>query len=72
LVNATTHCEKGFSCLKEGRGDCCQVVELDAKGNLYVECNKPVNAHCYYSYHVGKRPACTCPVRKELYLKYKL
>ena len=71
-LNATTHCEKVFSCLNEGKNNLCNVTEKGLSGVLFVECSRGINRSCYYVQNSVNKQICTCPVRKELYNKNRI
>lgn len=66
LKKEVKFCEKGFSCLKNGKNTMCKVVDALDKKVLFVE--KKNNRHCNYRILFGKTSAiCTCPIRKEIH-----
>ena len=68
---AATRCKKDFSCLKGDR-DCLCTVERVVGGQVFfVSCQQ--QNHCPYKHRYGFADFfCACPVRKEIYNKYKL
>lgn len=62
-------CGKGVSCLKSERDDLCK-VRLCIEGKIhFIECmNEEI---CAYQKDFGGSKYCDCPVRKEIYNKYK-
>jgi len=67
---ATTRCKKGFSCLKEGKVNFCAVDDCINDEVLFVK--STYNASCPYQQRFGNEFICNCPVRKELYDKYRI
>ncbi len=69
-IRATTKCDKEFSCLEGSRQDLCSVKYCINRGISFVECANDNN--CYYKTSYGDGMICLCPVRNELYNKYKI
>ena len=66
ILKQSGKCEKGFSCL-EG-GDICEVDFLsESSGTLFIECKE--DDKCTYKTFMSST-VCSCPARKELYIKY--
>jgi hypothetical protein len=65
-----TKCQKKFSCLEKEINTLCK-VESCIDGTLhFIQClNK---GHCSYQLLFGYRFMCGCPVRKEIFNKYKI
>ena len=69
-VKKTTKCENNFSCLPEKRKELCKVTyQVDDKV-YFVECQK--TEPCSYVVPFGHSFVCTCPVRKEVYVRYNM
>jgi len=68
-LKATTQCEKNFSCL-DGESDICKVAVCVENEVLFIKCKE--RAPCPYKESFAYALLCTCPVRKELYYKYKI
>lgn len=67
---AATKCRKELSCLSDDREDMC-IVEDCVKGDVhFVKCLN--HESCLYQYAFGDKFVCCCPVRKELFNKYKI
>ena len=64
-----TQCKKDFSCLGS-EGDCCKVAVCVEKEVLFIK-NKEITP-CPYKESFAYGFICKCPVRKELYNKYKV
>ncbi|VVB86680.1 Uncharacterised protein [uncultured archaeon] len=65
-----TKCKKDFSCLSGERTDLC-MVEYCVNGEIhFLRCM--YNSRCGYQIPFGYSSVCTCPVRKELYNRYKI
>lgn len=66
----TIQCDKSFSCLKNDGKDLCK-VRLGGNGPAhFVKC--PEDNHCSYRLSYGGAYLCICPVRNEIYNKYKV
>ena len=68
ILQNTTNCENGFSCLNGGREKICKVESVVSDKVLFVKCLHTDN--CYYKLSFGQEIICTCPTRKEIYNKY--
>ncbi|HCE44214.1 MAG TPA: hypothetical protein DET40_11760 [Lentisphaeria bacterium] len=69
-LKATTRCRKGFSCLSGDRKDMCKVETCIHGAVYFVKC--PDNGYCPYKTSFGIDYCCNCPVRKELFDKFKI
>jgi hypothetical protein len=70
ILKNTTKCTTNFSCLSGNRTDLCKVeYNVDDKIH-FVNCigSKP----CNYRIPFGYSFICQCPVRKEIYNRYKI
>lgn len=66
----TTECKKNFSCLSCERKDLCKIEKFITNNLIYIEyMNK---RYCTYQMSFGSNYVCNCPVRKELYNRYKI
>jgi hypothetical protein len=70
VVQATTDCKKGFSCLEGNREDLCKIGTCIDKEVHFIACLNEIN--CSYQRSYGEDIACDCPIRKRLYNKYKI
>ena len=68
IRNEAVKCKKRFSCLK--KRDCCKVVDCINDSVLFVD--STYEASCPYQQLFGNEFICNCPVRKELYDKYRI
>ena len=67
----TTHCQNHFHCLSGQVGGPCKVVfTLESVPFLRIN-NKNVEP-CAYSFRFGDSDFCTCPVRRELFERYRI
>ncbi|HEY9205303.1 MAG TPA: hypothetical protein VIO58_05230 [Candidatus Methanoperedens sp.] len=70
IIKKTTRCKKGFSCLSGERKDICR-VELCIDDKIhFLKCS--YDNFCGYQVPFGYSSVCTCPVRKELFNRYKI
>ena len=66
---AATKCEKVFSCLEGGRNDLCEVEScIDGKVH-FLKCLN--DSYCSYQQSFGYGVLCSCPVRMEIFNKFK-
>lgn len=69
IIKETTKCRKIFSCLS-GEAPSCS-VELSIENKIhFIKCVS--NESCSYRVPFGYSHVCNCPVRKELYNRYKI
>jgi len=69
VIKNTNRCKKDHSCLSD-LTDLCKVEMCIADKIHFIKC---MNGHtCNYRITFGYSFVCTCPVRKELYNKYKI
>jgi hypothetical protein len=67
-LQATTNCEKRFTCLR-GKSEALCAVESCIDGKVhFIKCLNDV--FCPYQHSFGNGYLCTCPTRKEIYNKY--
>ena len=67
--NAAKRCKNKFACLKD-KNTCCEVDDCINDSILFVK--STYNASCPYQQLFGNEFICNCPVRKELYDKYRI
>lgn len=71
VQKSATKCEKEFRCLKDNTYELCKVTESVRDKVIFVECLEEV--YCNYKMGYGQHfNICNCPVRKEIYKKYKI
>lgn len=63
-------CKHDFACLKPGHHALCKVQDCINGKVHFIECND--QNYCVYRTSFGYGHICSCPVRKEIYNKYKL
>lgn len=69
-IKATTKCTKGMSCLTKGRKDLCKVDHRVGDKVYFIKCL--CKDACSYKYPFGLGHYCTCPIRGELFDKYRI
>ena len=69
-IEQSTKCQKCFSCLENNGKDLCKVNQCIEDKILFVECDD-IN-YCSYQKSFGDNKYCQCPVRKEIFTKYKV
>jgi len=70
ILKKATRCKKNISCLRDENAEICK-VELCIENKIhFIKCinSKP----CSYKIPFGYSFVCICPVRKELYNRYKI
>jgi hypothetical protein len=69
-IKSTTECEKGFACLNGDKNLICKVeFSVRDKTVVFVKC---LNTEpCSYQMSFGYSFVCNCPVRKEIFKRYK-
>ena len=60
-------CDKNFSCTESN--PCCKVQSCVANSIIFLE---KLERCCNYYQEFGYSNVCKCPVRSEIYKKYKL
>lgn len=69
-IDETTECEHSHECLKDVSKIHCK-VESEISGEVhFVKC--PDEELCAYKQTFGHSQMCCCPIRKEIYNKYKV
>ena len=71
IKQSATLCKKEHICLKRQKECLCQVISTVNDDRLYVYCVSNMNG-CNYKHKTDERILCTCPVRLEIYNKYKI
>jgi hypothetical protein len=70
IVKATTKCKKGFSCLSGKTACMCKVTASNPDHTLVI---KPHSSDpCNYHLSLGNAHYCLCPVRNDIYNRYKI
>jgi hypothetical protein len=74
IINQTTRCLYDFECLTNDNWETCFIDRYDPKNGPRVadKCHKKSDC-CCYSMPFGLRyNFCHCPVRREIYQRYKI
>ncbi len=69
IQEEASKCKKKLACLKE-KCELCAVADCVNDSVLFVK--SEYNASCPYQQMFGNEFICSCPVRKEIYEKYRL
>ncbi len=69
VINNTTKCKKGLSCLKGNEEILCEVNDC-VDGKVLFILPKDNTGFCEYKMAFGYSFICNCPVRKEIYNNY--
>ena len=69
IIDATTECKKNFLCLYGDTKHLCKVEYCVSDTVHFIECLEPA---CRYKAMFGGSFFCTCPIRKEIYNRYKI
>ncbi len=69
ILDKTTKCDFNFSCLSNSKHQHCKIKEIVPGSYIITECQ---NGECSYFLSFGKGGFCLCPVRQEIYKKYKI
>jgi hypothetical protein len=71
ILQRTTRCRQDFSCLFGQTSHLCKVKSAVGHTVLFIE--KPVDdKRCDYQIPFGYDFICVCPVRNEIYRRYKI
>jgi hypothetical protein len=68
IIQKATKCDKQFACLNNKQHACCEIFKRF--NNEICMIYKANNHTCNYK-ESGFSDVCTCPVRVEIYNKYK-
>ena len=64
-------CDKAFQCIYDETPNICAVDNTTGYDSVYFV-ESPVDMFCPYCYGFADGYMCTCPVRHDLYQKYKM
>jgi hypothetical protein len=71
ILQSATRCQQDFSCLSGQTSHLCKVKYAVGLTVLFIE--KPVDDKpCGYQASFGYHLVCNCPVRNEIYRRYKI
>ena len=71
IKKQTIKCEKDFACLSSKTHKLCEVTHLVHEKIVFIECQD--NKQCSYKSFFGFNSyICNCPIRREIYRKYKI
>ncbi|REE83269.1 hypothetical protein BX611_0556 [Lutibacter oceani] len=69
LIEKTTKCKKSFGCLNNDQHILCKVEHCVSNKVHFVKCS---DNFCPYRMSFGYSDVCNCPMRKEIFNKYKI
>jgi hypothetical protein len=70
IKESTTKCEKNHACLLDRNHKLCPIVSTVGMKMLCIDCTS--GRRCSYRVRYGISAfLCTCPIRNEIYKKYK-
>lgn len=69
IIDKAVDCDKNHACLTEENHPCCKVSSCVGSKILFLE---KLERDCPYHQEFGFSYICNCPVRIELYNKYKI
>ena len=70
VLKKTTECKKNFVCLDNNSNILCKVVDSIKQEIHFVRCLTEID--CNYKLLYGDNCICTCPTRKEIFIKYEI
>ena len=70
IIQQTTRCQKNFDCLSNEEHIYCEVEYCVNDKVHFIRCNS--EEQCEYKVAFGNSFICTCPVRKEIYNRYRI
>ena len=70
VKDMVAECEKDFYCLTGELDHLCEVTGCVFESILYIKCL--AGKYCNHKYSIGEDTFCSCPVRKEIYNKYRI
>ena len=71
ILKQITNCQKNASCLSCDKRDLCKVIIRIGDDMIFVEARRQF-FYCNYKDFLGSSFSCTCPARKELYIRYRI
>jgi hypothetical protein len=78
ILKLATKCEKNFRCLSDNPPNLCRVLRTVGTELIITNCTEHC-AMCRYclvfkpsEHHATNESFCTCPVRMELYKRYRI
>ena len=66
----TTQCCCSFSCLDSATKKTCEILDVTAGDLIFIK--GPGMTNCKYCHTYGDSYFCSCPVRKEIFVKYRI
>ncbi len=70
IIKSATECDNSLQCLKNPENIKCKVERCIEKEVHFIKCL--YKSTCSYKMSFGHSYLCNCPVRKEIFNKYKI
>jgi hypothetical protein len=70
ILKKTVGCKKEFACLSGDQKNLCEIEECLPDTIYFVKCLK--DETCSYAIPYGPTYFCMCPVRREIYSRYRV
>ena len=70
IKQSVKFCSNHHACLNGQNKNICDVISTLNSYECYVNCK--INRDCSYKHTLNERILCTCPIRIEIYSKYKV
>lgn len=71
-LDQTTECEYEFACLEGDPNELCEVEFFAADNFVFLRPSTGEPSSCKYWFEFGDSGICKCPVRVELFRRYKI
>jgi hypothetical protein len=68
ILDQAVNCDQNYACLKNSGSNCCKTDFCVNDKILFI---KDLKRECSYSKSFGYSYICNCPVRMEIFNKYK-
>ena len=70
IVKKADMCPHNQICLTAGGKPHCEIKETINDSVFFLKCRQP--SSCAYQHSFGSAYMCSCPVRQEIYKKYRI
>ena len=70
IIKKAIYCSSKNRCISDCHHTLCKVKECINDKIYFLECVD--NKHCNYRISFGQFNTCSCPIRQEIYNKYKI
>jgi len=72
ILGNTKKCHREYGCLKMNSDGYCKATGIQTLKNPVCFVDYSLNKSCKYVMNFGNGYICNCPVRNEIYRKYKI